>query len=204
MQRFLTRLNLAVIAVLLSHTAALACVYPTPLRVANGTLLAVLDQGGTVSVHQRNRLARAMEQMAPDIVKKTISQDARRRDARAAHAVIDTAFALASGRGMTVDEAMWDHVTRLDQAIDVSCSGSDSAVSGSQDANGTEHGLNRQDNRGGRPVTFSEGVTRLSLTFTLYMVFLAFLFGLRRHLRHRITERAGASEPLRSHDANAS
>ncbi len=204
MQRSLSRSTLAVTALLLWHSTALACAYPVPLRVANGTLLSVLDGGGNVSVHQRDRLARAMAQMSPEVVKRTLSQDARRRDARAAHAVIDTALALASGRGVTVDEGLRDHVVRLDQAVDASCSGSDSAVSGSEDADGAEHGVTRPTDRGERSLTFREGVKRLSLTFTIYMVFLAFLFGLRRHLRQRSTEAISASEPLQAHDAKAS
>ncbi|WP_299701872.1 hypothetical protein [uncultured Tateyamaria sp.] len=204
MRRFLSRSTHAVIALLMWHGVALACVYPMPLRVTNETLLSILDGGGKVSNHQRDRLARAMAQMSPDDVKRALSQEARRRDARAAHAVIDTALALASGRGMTVDEGLRDDLFRLDQAVDASCSGSDNAVSGTEDADGAEHGVaRRQTGRGGRALTFREGVLRLSLTFTLYMVFLAVLLGLRRHLRQRAAETAATSDPLQGNDVTA-
>lgn len=176
-----------------------------PLRVANETLLSILDGGGNVSVHQRGRLARAVAQMSPDVVKQTLFQEVKRRDARAAHNVIDTALALASGRGMTVDKGLRDDILRVDQAVDASCSGSDSAASGAEDADGAEHGVaRRQTGWGGRVLTFREGVLRLSLTFTIYMVFLAFLLGLRRHLRQRAAERAATSDPLQRNDATAS
>ncbi|WP_299551489.1 hypothetical protein [uncultured Tateyamaria sp.] len=204
MRRLLSRSTHAVIVLLLWHGMAMACAYPTPLRVANGTLLSILDGGGQVSVHQRDRLARAMAQMSPEVVKRTLSQDTPRRDARAAHAVIDTALALASGRGMTVNEGLRDHVVRLDQAVDATCSGGNSAASGNDDADGAEHGTPRQTDRGGRSLTFREGVARLSLTFTLYMVFLAFLFGFRRQLHLRAAENAAPSEPLQGNDVKAS
>ncbi|WP_189368108.1 hypothetical protein [Tateyamaria omphalii] len=204
MRRFLSPLAQAVIALVFWQSMALACAYPVPLRVANGTLLAILDAGGNVSNHQRDRLARAMAQIAPDVVKRTLSDEARRRDARAAHAVIDTALALANGRGMTVDEGLRDQVFRLDQAVDASCSGSNSAASGEEDAHSSEHGVTRQTGGGGRALTFREGVARLSLTFTLYMVFLAFLFGLRRHFRQRAADAEETSDPQQVEDIKAS
>lgn len=53
-------------------------------------------------------------------------------------------------------------------------------------------------------LTFREGVMRLSLTFTLYMVFLAFLLGLRRHLRQRADGMAAVPEPPQENDVTAS
>lgn len=204
MRRSMFRLTYAVIAVILWPGLLLACAYPTPLRVANATLLSILDEGGQVSIHRRDRLARAMAQMSPDVVKRTVSQDARRRDARAAHAVIDAATALASGRGMRLEEDMRAHVMRLDRAADVSCSGSDGVASGSDEADGAEHGTTRETDRGARALTFRERVTRLSLTFTLYMAFLAFLFGLRRQLRERVAKAPAVTESRPASKAEAS
>ena len=39
-----------------------------------------------------------------------------------------------------------------------------------------------------RSLTFGEGVVRLSMTFSIYMLFLVFLFGLRRVLKARMLE----------------
>jgi len=174
-----------ILAMALAPSLVVACVYPAPLRSVNTTLLAVLDAGGTVSIHQRNQLARAVSGFSPDALKRTLSQDVSRGDARAARRVIDTATALASGRGVAVDTGLRDPVSRLGAAITSECAGAGQVAGAGGAAAGAEHGARRTDIQGGRALTFREGVARLSLTFTIYLVFLAFLLGVRRHVHQR-------------------
>lgn len=174
-------------AVLLSLWPALvwACAYPLPLRHANTTLLAALDGGGTVTIHQREALRRVMAQVSPDVLKRQLRQEVARRDARAAGVVIDTAVALASGRGMTVAPNLRDDVARLGQAVKAACLGQASVAGKGEAAQSVEHGTARSEGDGGRALTFREGVTRLSITFTIYLVFMAFVLGIRRTIKER-------------------
>ncbi len=177
-----------------------ACAFPAPLRSVNTTLLAVLDNGGTVSIHQREALRRAMSQVTPDALKRTLRQDIARRDARAAGAVIDTAVALAGGRGMAVPLELREDVARLEQAVRGACTGTAVSAGGTEDAKSAEHGSDRSEGSGGRALTFREGVARLSITFTIYLAFLAFLLGARRSIKDRIRA-ARAAEPAQPDDA---
>ncbi|WP_299371140.1 hypothetical protein [uncultured Tateyamaria sp.] len=164
---------------------AVACAYPAPLRSVNTTLLAVLEAGGEVSIHHRNRLARTVGGIVPDQLKQHLAQDVARRDARAAAAVIDVAVALADGRGIRLSDDLRDPVARLGAAIQSDCAGSGQVAGGADAAVGAEHGTRRDPTQGARALTFREGVARLSLTFTVYMTFLAFLLGVRRYVRNR-------------------
>ncbi|MEL6464699.1 MAG: hypothetical protein AAFQ58_07000 [Pseudomonadota bacterium] len=162
-----------------------ACVYPTALRSANTLLLDILDAGGAVSVHHRAKLGRTLSHMDPVVVIATLTQDVPRRDARAAQVVLDVVGRLANGRGLRVEEAMRPHLNRLDAAADDACSGTTDVAAGPDAAQGAEQGKGRQTGQGGRALTFREGVVRLSVTFTTYLIFLAFLLGLRREWRAR-------------------
>ncbi|WP_299297536.1 hypothetical protein [uncultured Tateyamaria sp.] len=182
-------------------TLAAACAYPAPLRSVNATLLAVLDAGGTVSIHHRNRLVRAIAGLEGEALKRTIAQEVARGDARAAGQVIDTATALAAGRGMVVDPGLRDPVSRLGASIQSQCSGTSQVASGTDAAAGAEHGDRRDVTVGGRALTFREGVARLSLTFTIYLVFLAALLGIRRHVHQRArAQQDGVAPPVAGPD----
>ncbi|WP_299048449.1 hypothetical protein [uncultured Tateyamaria sp.] len=180
------RMFLAVLAgLMLAPAVAIACAYPGGLRATNSALLAILDAGGTVSVHHRQTLRRHLDQINPAAVMQSLDQDVSRRDARAAGAVLATAQALADGRGLQVDGALRDDLRRVSDAVDAACSGGTDVAVGPEQADGAEHGTDRSEGQGGRGLTFREGVARLSLTFTLYLAFLAFLLGLRRQWRER-------------------
>ncbi|WP_299694086.1 hypothetical protein [uncultured Tateyamaria sp.] len=163
-----------------------ACVYPAPVRAINTTLLEVLNGGGKVSNHQRTRLQRAMAQIAPGAVTATLRAELSRRDARAVGDVIAVAALLADGIGLSVDPDVRTPVTRVRDGIQQTCAQDNAQRSGNgEDATSAEHGLGRNEGAGGRGLTFGEGVARLSLTFTIYMTFLAFLLGIRRFFKER-------------------
>ncbi|MBY5934635.1 hypothetical protein KUV51_16630 [Tateyamaria omphalii] len=179
--------------------------YPGGLRAANTTLLAVLNGGGDVSIHDRHALRRSLDQMDTQAVLGMLEGDVRRRDARAATAVLTTAQALADGRGVRVDQALRNDVNRLAKAADTACSGNSGAATSSQDADSAEQGTERSTGQGGRPLTFREGVVRLSLTFTIYLIFLAFLLGIRRQLKERAAreDQAEDADPIQRFDQSA-
>ncbi|MEM8654670.1 MAG: hypothetical protein AAGF36_07975 [Pseudomonadota bacterium] len=160
----------------------------------NTLFLDILNQGGAVSVNQRSAITRGLSQINPDALKQQLQQDLSRRDARAANAVIDVAVAFSAGRGIRLDDGLRPHVERLRAAVDSTCSGQVDAATSGQAATEAEHGTERSTGNGGRPLTFREGVVRLSLTFTTYLIFLAFLLGFRREWRTR-RARLEASRP---------
>lgn len=164
---------------------SLACAYPSGLRTANATLDTILRAGGAVSVHHRDTLRRSIGQLDPQSLTATLGPELGRRTVRSMTAVIDTATALASGRGLSVDDAMRPHVKRLHDAVDSACSGATEVAVGGEDAGGAEQGKTRQGGQGGSGLTFRQGVARLSLTFTIYLTFLVFLLGVRRHYHMR-------------------
>lgn len=177
----------AVVGLVMLPCFAVACVYPGGLRATNATLLSILDAGGAVSVHHRQALRRSLDQIDPALVLQSLRQEVPRRDARAAAVIIETARTLADGRGARVEANMRDTLRRLSDAVDASCSGGIDVATGSEAAQGAEQGTERSTGQGGRPMTYREQVARLSMTFTIYLVFLAFLLGFRRqwHARRR-------------------
>lgn len=163
-------------------TWAWACAYPAPVRTVNATLLEVLNGNGQVANHQRARLQRAMSQLGSG----ALGDDLSRRDARAVRDVIAVASVLADGIGRTVDPDLRTAVTRVRDGIHDTCVQDDATqAGGGADATSAERGTARNEGSGGRALTFQEGVVRLSLTFTVYMTFLAFLLGLRRIVKQR-------------------
>ena len=169
---------------------AAACAYPGGVRATNATLLSILDAGGTVSVHHRQALRAYLDQIDPAVVLQSLTQDAPRRDARATGRVLAVAQALAEGRGLRVEEGLRDDLRRVSDAVDASCSGETDVASGPDAAASAEQGTERSTGQGGRPMTYREQVARLSLTFTIYLAFLAFLLGLRRQWRARGSSQA--------------
>lgn len=188
----------AMIIWIMLPSLAAACAYPNGLRATNATLLSILDAGGTVSVHHRQALRRSLDQINAAMVLQALSQEVPRRDVRAAGTVLQTAQALADGRGVRVDADMRDTLRRLSDAVDVSCSGGTEVATGAEDAQGAEQGTERSAGQGGRPMTYREQVARLSLTFTVYLVFLAALLGFRQQWRARARARLVAPVPERA------
>ncbi len=163
-----------------------ACAYPTPVRTANAILLEVLNNGGQINNHHRARLARTMEHIAVGAGNEGLTADLSWRDARAVRAVVEAATTLARGIGREVDPDLRGAVTRVRDGIQTTCVSADAATAArGEDATGSERGTERNTGSGGRALTFGEGVVRLSLTFTIYLAFLIFLFVLRRHLKTR-------------------
>ena len=81
-------------------------------------------------------------------------------------------------------------MTRLRDVIKTTCvQGNAASTDKGEAARDAERGNDRNAGSGGLGLSFGEGVARLSLTFAVYIVFLAFLLGLRRHLK------AAAIEP---------
>ncbi|MEX0370766.1 MAG: hypothetical protein AB3N09_09060 [Tateyamaria sp.] len=185
---------LCVAMVLAAPVTAVACIYPTGLRTANITLAEVLGVGGTVSVHHRERLRRSMVQVNAQAIAATLTPEVGRRTARAMTAVIDTATALAEGRGLTVVEDLRPHISHLNEAIDDACSGETQVAASADEAGGAEQGKSRQTGQGGGGLTFRQGVGRLSLTFTVYLTFLAFLLGVRRQIRKHLKTAEDAND----------
>ncbi|WP_157598786.1 hypothetical protein [Tateyamaria omphalii] len=176
------------------------------MRTINATLLTVLNVGGEVSVHHRGALRRSLGQLDTAAVLSALQEDATRRDARAAQTILTVAQALADGRGVRVEDGVRSDVTRLASAADAACSGAANAATSGEDAAGAEQGKGRNTGQGGRALTFQEGVVRLSLTFTIYLIFLAFLLGLRRQLRERygrIQQEEDKTQPAQPFDQSA-
>lgn len=183
----MARRFLAAICVLVLWSGAgLACVYPAPVRSVTATLLTALNGSGQLANAQRTRLAQAMAQIAPEALSATLSGEVPRRDARAVDAVLAVAEPLARGIGTTVPEAVRTPLNRVRAAVLDTCA-TDNAVQTGDGLRATdsEHGTSRNEGGGGRALTFGEGVARLSLTFTIYMTFVAFLLGVRRLIKDR-------------------
>jgi len=185
-----------VITLAFAPSLAMACVYPAPLRDITRTMSAILDAGGEVSNHQRSRLRRAVAQVSPQALADALRPDIARRDHRAAVAILDKAAALANGNGLRVGDDMRDHTARLSTAVQAACSGNAQAVSSDEAAQGAEHGTTRSTGNGGRALTFREGVARLSITFTIYLAFLAFLLGFRRYWHDRYSPPPGEGDDV--------
>ena len=177
----------------LSPVAAWACAYPTPLRSVNAILLEVLNTNGQLANHQRVRLRRAVDQIGPGALGGALEAELSWRDTRAVRRVVGVATGLAGGVGRTVDPDLRGSRDRIREGIQSTCSAGDSADNtGSDEASSAERGLSRNEGSGGRALTFGEGVVRLSMTFSIYMLFLVFLFGLRRAIKMRM---AGVTDP---------
>ena len=174
------------VVVALMPRAVDACVYPTALRAVNNTLIGALDRGGEVKTQTRMRLARTLAGMSARTVIAALAPEIARRDLRAVRAVLAEATALAEGRGVVVDPAVQSDADRLKAAVQIACSDATQGANGTDPAKGIEHGGARKDGGTGRALSFQEGMVRLSVTFTIYLVFLGFLFMIRQaiHARH--------------------
>lgn len=172
---------------LLWPAAVWACAYPAPVRSVNAVLLEVLNGNGQIANHQRVRLQRAVGQIAPGALEGALTSELSRRDARALGTVMGVATQLARGVGRDVDPNLRGSVMRIRDGIHTACAQDDATQTGTgEDATGAEHGLGRSEGSGGRGLTFGEGLVRLSYTFTIYVIFLAFLLSIRRILNARL------------------
>lgn len=165
--------------------AVSACIYPTPLRLLNDTMIEAIKRGGDVTIQTRNRLGRILDTMSADELLKTISGEVSRGNLRAAREVLAAAAVLADGRGRKIDPDLREETSRLKEAVSSACSDATQGVAGTAPAEGVEFGGGRKEGSTGRGLTFQEGMIRLSAAFTIYLIFLAFLFVLRQILNAR-------------------
>ena len=185
---------LAALVGLLSPLAVDACIYPAPLRVVNAVMLGALDGDGSLTRSQRIRLQRAMTQLDPQALQGALRGEVSRGERAEIAQILRAAGALANSTGFAVSPDLRAPLNRLRGAVSDICATEDAVGAGAGEvATDAERGLTRSTGNGGQPLTFSEGVMRLSLTFTIYMTFLAFLLGVRRIVKHR---EADAMAPL--------
>jgi len=175
----------SVLALVMMPGTASACVYPTPLRLLNDTMIEAIERGGDVTVRARVRMGRILENISADDLLRTISGEVSRRNLRAARNVMGAAAALADGRGRKIDPDLREETSRLKEAVSSACSDATQGVTGTAPAEGVEFGGGRKEGSTGRGLTFQEGMIRLSAAFTIYLIFLAFLFVLRQILNAR-------------------
>ena len=178
------------IAWTVTSTASLACVFPTPLRVVNKTLGQQIDRGGEVGIYVRNTLRRALDSMPADAMLTTLAESASRAEMRSARAVLGVAGTLADGRGRVIHPSLKEHTSRLDEAIQLACSDGTQGASGVSEATSVESGGARKNVGSGRGLTFGQGLARLSIAFSLYVVFLVFLFAFRQMYHRQYATRA--------------
>ena len=197
MSRVILILWLGLAAVLMPRGAD-ACVYPTALRMVNDTLMGAMDRGGEVRTQTRMRLARALAAMSAQTVVAALAPEITRRELRAVRVVLNEAAALADGRGTVVDPGVRDHATRLKEAVQTACASSAAqGANGTDPADGIDRGGARRQGGTGRALTFQEGMMRLSVTFTIYLVFLVFLFVTRQAIHAQYApDRRGAPPDL--------
>ncbi|MFL4469798.1 hypothetical protein ACERZ8_07935 [Tateyamaria armeniaca] len=150
----------------------------------NTTLIKQMDRGGEVGMFVRNTLRRALANMPADAVLASMAGEVSRGELRSARTVLGVATALADGRGVFVDPALREHTSRLDDAVQEACSDGTQGASGVSEASGVEGGGARKEVGSAGGLTFSEGMARLSIAFSIYAVFLAFLFVFRQ-MYHR-------------------
>lgn len=165
---------------------ALACVYPMALRNVNTAFVGAFNAGGAVDVHLRMRLQRSLEGTSIVALEDAVRGEISRSELRAVRGVLTAARALARGDGRALPADLRAQTTQLAEAVQSGCSGAGEGTAGAGDAATAEQGTERREGGAGTALTFREGVQRLSMTFTLYMVFLAFLLGLRRIVKTRM------------------
>ncbi|WP_299722606.1 hypothetical protein [uncultured Tateyamaria sp.] len=179
----------------MTSMAAAACAYPASLQMVNKTMIAQLKRGGEVSMFVRNSLRRSLDRMPADAMLTTLSGEVGWRDLRAARTVLEVATALADGRGFTIDPDLRQHTSRLNDAVQAACSDGTQGASGAAETNAVERSDARKEVGTSVGLTFGEGMARLSVAFSIYAVFLAFLFAFRQFYHHNyVTRPGGASD----------
>ncbi|MEO0403025.1 MAG: hypothetical protein AAF214_11670 [Pseudomonadota bacterium] len=172
-----------------------ACVYPAAIQTVTATLIDVRDTGGQVAIHHRARLRRTLAGVDPASLSATLASDLSRANLRAVDTVLAGATALADGKGVELGAHLTAASVRLREAVQKDCAQGEQAAAGGSEAQGAEHGARRVGVGTGTPLTFREGLTRLSVAFTIYAVFLCFVIALRRRwpARHDTEE---VTEPM--------
>lgn len=171
------------VAWLAMSVPATACSYPLALQVVNKALIDQIDRGGEVSIYTRTTLRRALDRVPADAIVASLKGEVSRGELRAVRKVLEVAAVLADGRGRVVDPNLRDFANRVKSAVNLSCAAGTLEGAGTADATTVEHGGARKDGQFARALTFKEGLTRLSIAFTLYAVFLIFLFAFRQAYR---------------------
>lgn len=192
--RSVFRILWVICALAVVPVAGWACIYPGPLMALNGTLIEIQNMDGRVSVHHRDRLRRGVDALSPDALRRTLAADVGRADLRAVDAVMAVSSELALGVGLVLDPAIRTHTTRLTEAVQTACPGQGQTEGVGDSASGLEHGT-RQAGGTGRALTFREGLTRLSIAFTIYAIFLASVIALRRMQREAALDRTPKDAP---------
>ncbi|WP_415401470.1 hypothetical protein [Tateyamaria sp. SN3-11] len=178
MPRSLQSMVMALALILLPY-GVLACAYPIPLQVINTTLGAVHASGGEVGMHHRTRLRRALDQLDVPALRQSLGEVLGRSDRRAADTVLKASAALAGGRGFKLEPDVAEKSRQLASVMQRDCvEGTQAEGQGATDS--TAHGARQSERGAASALTFREGITRLSITFTIYLIFLAAVIGLRR------------------------
>lgn len=158
-----------------------ACPYPAPLRAISATLTSVQENGGVVGNYHRARLSRALGQTNESALMRDLGGDVTRGDRRAVAAVLTLSSALANGMGRTLSVPESEQAHHLAAAIRTAClSDTKAKASHATPPASLEQDQQKGAGDGAAGLTFRQGIVRLSLTFTVYMTFLAFVIGLRR------------------------
>lgn len=181
--RYVKRLFYTLILWAAMSGGVFACAYPNAFRVVNDTLNDQLVRGGEVSQFVRHTLRRALDQMPAESILTSMQGQLGRGDLRAARRVLAVAGTLADGRGVTVDPDLRSDTMRLREAVEQDCANGTLDGNGTGEATGVDGGGERKAGGVGRALTFKEGMTRLSIAFTLYAVFLLALFAFRQFYR---------------------
>lgn len=191
MVRFLSLFRFVTAAIWLPG-AMWACDYPGPLRAISTTLMSVQEGGGQVGNYHRSRLRQALGQMDVVAVQNNLAGILGRADRRAVAAMLILSQSLANGMGRSLSAGDADQARQLAQSIRTTCPADTQAKAKSTPSSqALEQGESQLDGDGSRALTFRQGLARLSLTFSVYMTFLAFVIGLRRqwkrtmHRAHR-------------------
>ena len=166
--------------------SALACVYPAAVQRVNAVLVTALDTRAPVDVNLRMQVRRALNGTSIVAMQDAMRGDLSRREMRDVRAVLGTANALAEGQRRTLPADLRDQTSRVAAAMHTACSGADGVAAGTTTATDVERGVIRNSDKADTSLQFGEGVMRLTMTFTIYMLFLAFLLGLRTVLNARI------------------
>lgn len=190
-------LRYALVAWVLMAGGALACSYPGAFRLVNSTLTDQLERGGEVGVYVRSTLRRALNHMPPDAMLTSLRGEVSRAELRAARRVLEAANGLADGRGRKVNPELRSDTLRLTEAVELDCANGTLSASEGGNAQGADGGGARRDGGAGNPLTFQEGMTRLSIAFTLYAVFLVALFAFRQfYHRNVLASRTDDAAPV--------
>ena len=173
-----------------------ACEYPAPLRAISATLMSVQDSGGQVRTYHRARLRQALGRMDISAVRRDMAAALDRADRRSVATVLTLSSALANGIGRTLGPREATQVAHLATAIRTVCLAETQAKAPNTTSTTTLEQGDPQTGKAGVPgLTFYQGLARLSLTFTIYMTFLAFVIGLRRVWKTKVAHRPSEKGP---------